>query len=375
MIFLSRLKNRYNKALSQADKVVSYSCLLTNCFVNRKKSKKILFFPWGDRKRWGSVNLRVFEIARVLQKKGYECAVVPFELSLLQRRKIISVFRPDVIVIQKCGHPLNRAYLYSDFEIPIIFDIDDADYVRPQYTDVVRELCEQSAAVVAGSRAVANWCRQYNENVHVVWTGTPSAEPGFSPQAERRPVLAWAVSNPIEMPEEADFVLTIFKEVKRLYPAVILRVYGVPTGNEGSKFVERLRSICTYSEIFTFMPYADYLKSLQEVAVGLHPLVNIGGFAGGKSFGKVLAYIISGVPVVTTPTVDHPLFFSQNKTGVMVKSEGEWIEAILKLLQQPDARQEMALSAREAFNARLTTEKAADLMASILKDVVRTARS
>jgi glycosyltransferase involved in cell wall biosynthesis len=117
----------------------------------------------------------------------------------------------------------------------------------------------------------------------------------------------------------------------------------------------------------TINNYLEFLASLDDVAVGLAPLVNTEGFSGGKSFGKVLAYMDREVPIVTHPVVDHPLFFKNGENAYLLESADEWARGIAKLLADPGERQRLATGARVDLERRLSTDEAARRVDAILK--------
>lgn len=57
-------------------------------------------------------------------------------------------------------------------------------------------------------------------------------------------------------------------------------------------------------------------------------------FSRGKSFGKLLAYLIADVAIVASNNVDHPLFFQDGVNGVLAPNDVDrWVEGTALLLQ------------------------------------------
>jgi glycosyltransferase involved in cell wall biosynthesis len=171
-------------------------------------------------------------------------------------------------------------------------------------------------------------------------------------------------------PNEASFVIEVLSILKTLVGEFTFSIYADDGGAAYAAFAKRFRDLGIEVETRPYMSYANFLDSLEEVAVGLAPLIDTDGFSGGKSFGKILAYLDRGVPVVTHPVVDHPLFFRNGTNGFMVTTARQWAETIARLLADPDLRQEIADNARNDFQSRLSIDVAADRVDAVLNRVL-----
>jgi hypothetical protein len=82
-----------------------------------------------------------------------------------------------------------------------VFDLDDADFLDSAQRERVINCARGSVAAIAGSNFVANFLRNYNNYVSVVWTGS---NPLFRPAVAKisPPVLVWACSDPFGYPAE-----------------------------------------------------------------------------------------------------------------------------------------------------------------------------
>ena len=120
------------------------------------------------------------------------------------------------------------------------------------------------------------------------------------------------------------------------------------------------------------MPYDRFLCALDDVAVGLSPICPETPFSRGKSFGKVLAYLDRGVPVIASDEADHSLFFTPG-TGIIGNDPALWAEAVEGLLGDAAARQAMADAGHAALCARLSTAAAARQVDRLLRGLIATA--
>ena len=315
----------------------------------------------------GAALLRIHAIAGALRPLGWRTLVLPWRLTLAQRQRFLDRIRPDVIVMQGARHALNRPVLYPG--VPIVFDMDDADFHLPHLAEPVRRAMPQVAAVIAGSRYVADWCRAAGaEQVHVVWTGSPVSAAPRVPQALRPPVIAWAQTRPATYLREAALVRRVTAALAARHPGITLRLYDRQKGDDPG-FAQSFAQPGLTVEWRKTCRYSDYLQSFGDVSLGFAPLCPETPFSRGKSFGKVLAYLDRGVPVLASDACEHGRFFTP-ATGIVSNDEAVWVEAAARLLTRPDERQQIADRAFAAYAQRLSMPCAARRVADVLRAVI-----
>lgn len=327
--------------------------------------KKAVAFLSESISGW-SGELRAIALEPHLARFGWRLISVPPNLSLSQRRRIIGLDRPDLILLQQSRHPLNRPALYPD--IPVIFDADDADILDPRCAESVLECCRGSVSIIAGSRFLRDQFRVYNSNVAIVWTSTYLEHiEGAIPTEQRGPVITWAHSGPLDYVEEAKFVRDVILQLARR-TTFSFRLYGIAEyrKHEADDYLEPLRKAGLSIQTFPQMPYHPFVQSLGSAAVGLHPVcAATNPFSQGKSFGKLLAYLAADVAIVTSNAVDHPLFFRDKVNGMLIADDVDtWVERCERLITVPGLRREIVGAARPDFLRRLTSARAAELVAA-----------
>ena len=120
------------------------------------------------------------------------------------------------------------------------------------------------------------------------------------------------------------------------------------------------------------MNYGDFVTSLSEVAVGLQPIDASSKLSLGKSFGKVLAYLVADVAVVASDNVDHSEFFRDGENGFLVRDLDGWINAVEILLKNPSKREQIARAAHSDYEQTLSIEAAARKVDTILRGLLKT---
>lgn len=313
--------------------------------------------------REGAALHRIYNIAEQLCASGEDVHVLPWKFTLAQRRYWLSVLRPDIVVMQGTRHPLNRPALYAGHRV--VLDLDDADFHLPHLAASVRAAMGHVTAVMAGSGYIADWCRKAGAcETHVVWTGSPVSRAPRVSQSQRPPVVAWAQTRPMQYRHEAALIRRVMRQVALRHPGTVLRLYDRRPGDDPA-FADSFRAPGLELEWHASAGYETFLSSLDDVALGLAPLLPTDPFCRAKSFGKLLAYFDRQVPVVASDFGEPRVFFTP-ETGVLCRSQAQWGQAISTLLPDAPRRQRMAEAGFAAFTKHLTTQVAADQVKTVL---------
>ena len=338
---------------------------------SRRRAKEIVFFPFGDRENVSSRD-RVYVLGEELRRLGWGVTVVPKQLELGQRRRVLRLVKPDILFIQKDYHPLNWPDLYEAKHK--VFDLDDADFVDPKLHDQVVACCKRTELVICGNRYVADFCRKYNPNTHVVWNGAEARRRPTSPPSTRRPVVAWGSGDSNAYSYEREFLGDVMTLVTRA-TEVEFRVYGVRDRGALEPFVLRMKQNQVNLKLFPLQPFEQHLLSVQEAAVGVHPVGN-NPFNLGKSFGKLSAYMMCDVPVVVHRKNDFPEFYEDGVNGMLAGDDvAEWAEKIVRILRDPPLRDRLANKAWESYAERLNGRVAAGKVDRLLNSLLSETRS
>lgn len=333
---------------------------------NKGNGPMAVFLPCEG--RVGAALLRIYAIAEALRKLGWRTLVVPPRLTLAQRQRLLVRAGPDILVMQGARHHLNRPEFYPD--IPIVYDMDDADFHLPHLARAVRNAMAQVEMVTAGSGYIADWCEQAGApKVQVVWTGTPVSPRANVPQLNRGKVIAWAQTRPHTYQREADFVRKVARGLARHHPGLTLRLFDRQAEDDPG-FAQSFAAPGLSVEWVGAAPYETYLAYFDDVALGLAPLCTDAPFSRGKSFGKVLAYLDREVPVLASDAGEHGAFFEPG-LGILSNDPAVWVAEGARLLGDGTARATMAIAARTKFTTHLSTLAAAQHCDAIYRNLIR----
>ncbi|HBB33784.1 MAG TPA: hypothetical protein DDZ80_01150 [Cyanobacteria bacterium UBA8803] len=331
-----------------------------------KSEKRLVIFPWCSIEA-SSARERAYNIGKNLRTKGWRVTIVPFQLELEQRRRILRWEKPQILLIEMARHPLNLPEFYDVSRI--IFDIDDADFFDPEQKPRVIECCKGSDLVICGSKFVADFCRQYNSNTHIVWTGMAPRQQDYPPPSQRQRIVAWGISNSVAYLDERDFLAEVMIQLCEKIDFEFW-VYGANDFGALQSYVNRLEQHKVKVKLIPPLPFEKYHTSLENAAVGLHPIGNSSLFSLGKSFGKLNSYMLCGVPIVTHRKLDYPDFFRDKENGMLASEPDEWVEKIYKLLFDPTLRDKMAAQAKLDFQRELSSEAAAQKVQALLETLL-----
>lgn len=325
---------------------------------------RLAVFPSGSTAPSG--DLRAYAIGRALRRRGWYVMLLPKQIGSVQRKRLLGLFRPDLLLFQTCRHEFNDANHAMGYRW--VLDLDDADFVDPLMSRRLERAASGAAGIIAGSRFIRDWARRFNPQVRVIWTGTPKTEGDTPNHYQRSRIVAWAQASPLGYPQELSFVSDLHARLVSDGIAFKLRLYGIKTPAEAARIYNKFIPGSDL-ELLPHMSYKKFLLSLRDVAVGLSPIVTTSPFSRGKSFGKILGYLDAGVPVVCSDAADHALFFKE-ESGVVSSDMDVWAAAIARLLSEPESRNAMALQASHDFRSRLSIDAAADLTDRFLREIM-----
>ncbi len=339
---LGQLKNGLLEVVLHASRILQ-----------RRRQPRLVVFPCGTKHRNSASLLRAYSVGEMLKNHfGWRVTIVPPRFSLQQRLRILKLEQPDIVLMQMERHPLNRPRLYAPF--PVIFDIDDADFLWEHAHDLVVECCRDSVEVIAGSHFVGEWASKYNFNVNVIWTGAASNSAESPPsQLERKNIVAWGHSRPFDYPKEAEFIEQVLVRVAQRLP-VEYWIFGIKKGADSTTLTSRILKAGITVRTFEPMSFNAFSKHLERVAVGLQVLAPENLYSQGKSFGKILNYLTAGTVVVGSRGADHSMFFDSGRNGLLAESVDEWVDAIVWLLSNPNEREKIARQGYMDFQKRLS---------------------
>ncbi len=327
--------------------------------------KRILFLTQGELETPSSRH-RVYQFIPTLEKAGFEAVVHPAVRSpehheafiarswggLLQRlfrtftrrvRDLHQLRDFDFIYVQKpiLPAPFFNMEMRIAREAKMIFDFDDAIYLKkpggnliaqlwPQ-SQRVNQICKRAHRIVVGNHHLAEFVRKSKIEPMVLPTVVDTDLFEKQSQHNRReqkiPVLGW-VGSPTTSPELNLVVPSLIDLHSKA--AFVCRVIGGTPAAIPVRFPIEWRSWSLDGEV----------AAIAHLDIGLAPMRDT-PWNRGKCGLKILQYWAAGVPVVASPVGVYKQMIRDGENGMLAASREEWTEKILALLKNSSLRQKM----------------------------------
>jgi glycosyltransferase involved in cell wall biosynthesis len=290
-----------------------------------------------------------------LEAAGHTLSVRELSGGVFPRLAVIrSVRTADVVIVQRKLLSLAEVILLRQCARGLIFDFDDALWLRDSYSAKgfesgkrqrrFRAILRRCNAVVAGNRFLAEEARRFNPNVVVIPT---CVEPTtYSQTTHTRPPgevkLVWVGSSS---------TLQGLEQNREMLNAIARAVPG-----------SRLKVICDRFPTFERLPVdAVRWEQATERAEIADADIGIGWvpddpWSRGKCGLKLLQYQAAGLAVVANPVGVQADIVRTNETGLQATTTDEWVHAVRTLAADPELRRRLGRAGREQVEREYSVE-------------------
>jgi glycosyltransferase involved in cell wall biosynthesis len=282
---------------------------------------------------------------------------------------ILRAKHSDVVVIQRdlfpFGPPLLERLL-ARRSSRLVYDTDDATYLRPAFTpntpfqrlrrfDKFAQVVSRARWVSVATEPIAAWARRYNPNVSVVPMAVDLAEydrVGCRPVSRpvgARTVLGWAGTAGGLRYLEA--LAPVLREIADRRSIVLRAISG------------GYRDVCLPGVPVEARPWqaATALEDLKAFDIGLVPLDDT-PFEQAKFPFKLLQFLALGVPAVSARVGVARDVVEHGRNGLLAGSPEEWRVGLEALIADAGMRKRLADAGRDTITAHYTIERVAPLL-------------
>ncbi|MDF1584445.1 MAG: glycosyltransferase family 4 protein [Methyloprofundus sp.] len=270
--------------------------------------------------------------------------------------KIIKSYQYDVVLLQR---EMLSSYVTLEplAKTPRVMDVDDAIFLY-RYGGGARRLAQISDRVICGNTYLADWFSAWNKDIVVIPTAVdadryvPAIRQGG---CEGAMTIGWiGTSGNLKYVYAIEAALV---KVLGMYPKAKLRIVCDKMPKFSLIDVNRCEFI-RWSESIE-------IESIQGMDIGIMPLED-SAWARGKCSFKMLQYMSCGIPVVVSPVGMNSEVLAMGIVGYGAISEGEWGDAIVALLDDPNLRQKMGIIGRQVIIESFSITKVAPKIAECL---------
>jgi glycosyltransferase involved in cell wall biosynthesis len=300
--------------------------------------------------------------------------------SLFLAARTLDVLRADafdVVVVQRDLFPFGPPWLERMLmrrNARLVYDTDDATYLRPVFTpntpfqklrrfDKVAQVVRRARWVSVATPAIAEWARGYNSNVSVVPMAVDLAEYDRARVlAASRPgdplVIGWAgTAGGLGYVRSLGPVLA---EVCSRHDVVVRVLSG------------GYRELCLPGVRLEARPWhaASGLAEMAGFDIGLVPLDDT-PFEQAKFPFKLLQYLALGVPAVSARVGIASGVIRHGENGLLADSPAAWRDALERLIADAQLRRELGVAGRQTVADSYTLQRVGPLLVDGLRRVAR----
>lgn len=367
--------------------------------MNLKKYE--IVFITREHKDLPGARYRAFNFATHLQKIGYNAYFLSYhnnlgafsgklETYLKFRDKIyynwkaynyLKRFKNPLLIINRLNyHSFGPLFYALRKGLKYIYDLDDWEFrenIRylaglwpSSKAEFISRLATRNAYLCfAGSFYLFNYLKKFNPKTFYLPPGIDLSNyrPKNSFYNKQKTLLTW-IGTMFRKEDYINlkFILKIMLNLKYKTDAV-LEIVG--DGLWKDKLEEEVKKLRLENIRFKgWIPQDKIPVYLDNVDIGLCPIVEANKFTQAKFPVKVLEYMAKAIPVVASNFGEISNIIDNNEDGFLVKSETEFTDKILTLINNLSLREFMGLNARRKIEKKYEIGKQTEEFISILEN-------
>lgn len=328
-----------------------------------------------------SQRFRFEQYVGILENSGHSVKVVPFLSekdwkklytegnltgkaiamirSILKRWGLLfSIGKYDKIFIHReaamIGPPFFEWFIAKILRRKFIYDFDDAIWL-PNYSQSnagfqklkmykkVNKIIRWAETITVGNDFLAEYARQFNSNIRVIPTtidldnvhslcGNPHQEPV---------VIGWTGTHTTG--QYLNDLIPVLDELSKKH-RFIFRVISNQHPNIDRAYLE-------------FVPWKkeSEIEDLATFNIGVMPLTD-SEWSRGKCGFKGLQYMALQIPAVMSPVGVNNQIISNGVNGFLCSSQQDWLDALERLVVDPELRQQIGIKGKETVQLKYSVE-------------------
>lgn len=284
--------------------------------------------------------------------------------------EVLRARRYDAVLVHRAvclAGPAVLERLLAAIGPPVVFDFDDAIWLRHtsganalfdrlKFPGKTATLCRLATRVAAGSEYLASWARGHGAPVDVVPTSIDAdAYVARQRTPNGRVVIGWTGS------------ATSLTHLERAAP--LLRRLQAEREVEVRVLSTRPPALPGVEAVFRPWTPANEVDEIAAFDVGIKPMPD-DEWARGKCPMKELQYLALGIPAVCSAVGGTREAVRHGDNGYLVSTEDEWMEALLRLVDDPALRRRLGEEGRRTVRERYASTRSAAAFADCVRAAV-----
>lgn len=329
----------FKEALKQYDIEIKINSLLNDQYLKEKFSNKPISYLNVLRSYWRRIKL-------LRKSNDYDLVIVHIELF-----KLFPAWLEKKLIKNKFIYDFDDAFFLK-------YKSNRSKFLSYLFKFKLEKMMANSALNLAGNNYLLSYAQKYNKN-SILW---PTVLPLYKYQSlgiAMKPSTHVCTIGWIGSPSTS-----IYLEIVKGPLAAIGITKKIKLLVVGGK-----APIIPNIEIIEMdWNYDTYIDDISVCDIGIMPLFN-SDWERGKCAFKLLQYMALSKPVVAS-NVGANRDVVTSKTGFLVDTEQDWIEALLKLIESPKLINEMGANGREVVENKFSVESKALQLSKIIKELI-----
>ncbi len=311
-------------------------------FISEEYNYKEVTF-W-NKKGWDIL----FSDAGVLLKSYY------LLIAFLRRvAMLFSLPKYQLVFIQRevahIGPPVFEWMIKFIFRKKIIYDFDDAiwflnyseknkiaKYFKAPWK--VKYICKWSDAIMVGNSYLANYARQFNDNVHIIPT-TIDTSYHYPKEIKRSDKLTIGWTGTLTTLKQIELILPVLRKLEQKYDFRFLVISNLNPEFDLKSF-----------EYQAWQKETE-IEDLQKMDIGVMPLFD-NEWEKGKCGFKGLQYMALEVSTIMSPVGVNSEIIQDGANGFLAASDKEWEEKLSQLIENEALRKQFGKEGRKTIEER-----------------------
>jgi len=296
-----------------------------------------------------STRYRVLPLATRLREMGHDVNICSSEFSFGNRINILNLARTsDVVVIQRKLFGAVYFRLLRAYSSKLIFDLDDAIFLRSDGTPSQRRMdgfertLRACNAVWAGNHYLMDNIGKYCNKGFLIPTPVNPALYDNAVVKHSIPTLVWIGSRSTKKYLESH--RNVFECLGRTVSKLQLKVI--------SDFEIQFENLRVINVLWSQNTEAD---EIAKCHIGIAPMDD-NAWTRGKCALKILQYMACSLPVVTSAVGANKEAVVHGETGLHAVDKDDWVNSIIQLIKDVDKRTRLGLAGRQQVEQRYSEE-------------------
>ena len=272
----------------------------------------------------------------------------------------------DIIFVQREAFYTGSSFFEKQFSknSKLIFDFDDSIWL-PNVSNANKKFewlknynkTKQNIAyadvVIAGNEYLANYAKQFNNNVFIIPTTIDTEEYKRMPINNNKIIIGWSGS--VTTIQHFEFASKVLLRIKKEFGnKVEIKVIGDENyyNNELN-----IKGIAWKKE--------DEIKELSSFDIGIMPLPD-DKWANGKCGLKGLQYMALEIPTIMSPVGVNTEIIQDGTNGFLANSDKEWFDKLSLLIEDSQLRTKLGKAGRQTvidkYSVKANKEKYLDVI-------------